>query len=84
MTQTAPMMWAYPMDRETRAALTPSDRTPDVNILISQEEYQQHRAADDEWTGVIDQLSGRQIFIARGDCGAGCRCAMDVSLTKLW
>lgn len=86
-------LFIRPADAETAAALTPDGDAGRVTILITREEYQAHRAAEDTmgendmedalgnvWTPVTDQFTNTNVLVTRASCGAGCRCDILVKL----
>lgn len=51
-------------------------------ILISDDERTAYYANGQEDTEVFDQIAKKKIIIRRADCGAGCKCAMEILTIK--
>lgn len=83
-------LYAWAVDERTRAELTPSDIERDagnemaVTFELLAEDYKAWNLRDDaeydEWYAVREFDTGRELEIRPADCGAACKCAMEVRL----
>lgn len=70
----------YPVDQLTQIALTGFEGDPDGRALVRLDDP--HTTDSDEWTEVIDRLTGHTVAVRRADCGLGCKCAAEVKLVR--